>query len=431
MPIAVEQTIHAIQTLVQEVPVGTNLALLQFFWALLNGSFLISRGAIFPALAACGFMPEEVRRSWAAMRYGAWSINALVQNWQAYVVAEEQWEVRAYEGYKPVAADLTAFFRPRLKGWPGKFFNRLVGRAVRAVGFGLVGQIIQVGEQRIALLRQIIRAREADMSEATLEADVLAYLSQHLASDEVAVLDAGFSLAQVIAAGVKQYVVRLALNCTARRNYLPAYQGHGRPPQYGQKVRPLARTYGERTIAATPPDFEARFDYQGRRIQVRGFRDVVTSDLKVDETHQTFHILVFFDPLYTDPLVLATSLDIQPQSVLRLYLDRWPIEQVPLAAKQMIGLHRQFVFAPQSCHRLPELALLAGSVLTYLAAILPPLPTGFWDRRPQATPGRLRRVLAQVDFPKDGVILAQIRKKASVTEHLPKGIEAHRRVKAV
>ena len=46
------------------------------------------------------------------------------------------------------------------------------------------------------------------------------------------------------------------------------------------------------------------------------------------------------------------------------------IEQLPLAAKQMIGAHRQFVSASESCQRLPELALLAGSILTYLAATL-------------------------------------------------------------
>lgn len=49
----------------------------------------------------------------------------------------------------------------------------------------------------------------------------------------------------------------------------------------------------------------------------------------------------------------------------------------------MLGLHRQFVFAPESCCRLPELAFLLGNILTYLAAVLPPLPTGFWDRCPK------------------------------------------------
>ena len=91
---------------------------------------------------------------------------------------------------------------------------------------------------------------------------------------------------------------------------------------------------------------------------------------------------------------------------------------MPLAAKhmtchrsQVIGAHRQFVFAHQSCQRWPELALLVGGILTYLAAALPPIPTGFWDKQPKATPGRLRRLLARLDFPKDYPFGPQLRKK--------------------
>jgi len=52
----------------------------------------------------------------------------------------------------------------------------------------------------------------------------------------------------------------------------------------------------------------------------------------------------------------------------------------------MIGAHRQFVFAKEACQRLPELVLLAGSILTGLAALHPVMPTGFWGRNPQPTP---------------------------------------------
>ena len=105
------------------------------------------------------------------------------------------------------------------------------------------------------------------------------------------------------------------------------------------------------------------------------------------------------------------------------------MEQPPLAAKQMIGLHRQFVFAHASCFRLPELSLVAGTILTYVAAVMPPIPSGFWDRTPKATPGRLRRLLDRADFPTLPVDDPQLRKKNSVTAHLPKGIDAHRRFK--
>ena len=150
---------------------------------------------------------------------------------------------------------------------------------------------------------------------------------------------------------------------------------------------------------------------------------------KLTRSVETFSIWVFFDPLYTDPLVLGTNLSLQPLSLFGLYQDRWPVEQVPLVAKQMLGLHRQFVFAPESCQRLPELAMLVGNLLSYLALVLPPMPTGFWDRCPQKTTGRLRRRLARTHFPQVALNHRQIRQKNSVTAHLPKGIAAHRRQK--
>ena len=40
MLIAIEQTLQALQIIVQSVPVGTNLALIHLMWSILNGSFL-------------------------------------------------------------------------------------------------------------------------------------------------------------------------------------------------------------------------------------------------------------------------------------------------------------------------------------------------------------------------------------------------------
>ncbi|MFA5874683.1 MAG: hypothetical protein WC832_12040, partial [Anaerolineales bacterium] len=86
-----------------------------------------------------------------------------------------------------------------------------------------------------------------------------------------------------------------------------------------------------------------------------------------------------------------------------------------------VGAHRQFVHADESIQRLPELALLTGSILSFLAATVPAIPTGFWDRKPKRTPGRLRRILMGKPFPKDYQFPGQLQKKNSVTAHLPKG----------
>ena len=109
MSIAITQTIHVLQIIVQTVPMGTNLALLQLMWTILNGSFLQSRGAIFPALKANGFTPEESRRIWSAFRHGVWRINECIDHWRTYVLTEGQWKSHSYEGYHPVPVDWTAF----------------------------------------------------------------------------------------------------------------------------------------------------------------------------------------------------------------------------------------------------------------------------------------------------------------------------------
>jgi hypothetical protein len=288
-----------------------------------------------------------------------------------------------------------------------------------------------MGLQRVPLLKSLVRTDPKDPSDTKLVRRLLRQVGQQLAPDEVALFDAGFKLAALQAAEIERGVVRLAANVTARRNEPASYRGRGRRPVYGLLVRPLARTYKGRTIAATRPDFTDEFEYEGRPIKVKGWYDLILPGVVPDPTNQTFHIYVFEDPLYDQPLVLGATLRLRPATSFSLYQDRWPVEQVPLAAKHMVGAHRQFVFAYQSCQRWPELALIVGGILTYLAAALPPIPTGFWDKQPKATPGRLRRLLARVDFPKDYPFLPQLRKKEAVTDHLPKGVAAHRRSTAV
>lgn len=431
MLIAVENTIQALQAVVQGVPVGTNLALLQLMWVMLQGRLLASRGAIFPALIAGGFSWTVARRCWAAMRYGVWESAELIEAWARYVEREGQWQEHRHDGYRGVAVDVTAFWRPRLKGWLGKHFHNLAGRALPAVSFGVVVRVGQMGLQRVPLLKRLVRTDWKNPSDAKLVERLLHQVGQHLAPDEVALFDAGFKLAALHAAEIERAVVRLAANVTARRNYPAPYKDRGRRPVYGELVRPLARTYKRRTIPASQPDFSDEFEYEGRTIKVNGWYDLILPGVVPHPDNDTFDIYVFEDPLYNTPLVLGATLRLRPVTSFSLYQDRWPVEQVPLAAKHMVGAHRQFVFAYQSCQRWPELALIVGGILTYLAAVLPPVPTGFWDKQPKATPGRLRRLLARVDFPNDYPFLPQLRKKEVVTAHLPKGVAAHRRSKAV
>jgi hypothetical protein len=372
---------------------------------------------------------DEVRRAWAAMRYGAWEIETLLATWRAYVVGQGEWQASQHAGYYTKAVDITAYWRPTLKGLKSKHYDAEADKALPAVVFGMVGRVGRVGEQRMALLTDLIRADLTDPSETTLQTQLLQQVALNLGNDEMPVLDAGFKLKALYEAGLERCVVRLAKNFTARRNFLPEYQA-GRPPEYGEIVRPLTRTYKGMQIEATAPDRVQTWHHHGLEFRAEFWDDLVLNDLKPSVENPTFTVVAIYDPRFEEPWLLACPIKLDGPDMWGFYHDRWPIEQLPLASKHMVGAHRQFVSAEESCYRLPELSLLAGSMQTYLAATLPPIPTGFWDRNPKGTPGRLRRWLARTTFsdllpPEQG----RIRKKSSVTGHLPKGVLAHRRSK--
>jgi hypothetical protein len=295
---------------------------------LVSGRLLASRGALFPGLSEAGLTPGEVRRAWAALGRGAWSSDRLLAQWARLVEREGRWRAAEHGGYRPVAVDVTGFFRPRLRGCPTKHYRAEAGRALPAIVLGLVVRVGVVAGQRLGLPVAFVRAEPTDPSPRALLRRLVRTAQTHLAADEILVADREFGVGLLQEADV---------------------------------------------------------------------------------------------PRYPEPLLLATPLPLDPDVARRLYRDRWPVEQLPLAAKQMIGAERQFVHDPETCQRLPELALLAGACLSYAAATSPAVPTGFWDRRPQPTPGRLRRRLARCPFPAHFPLPARIRPKSSATAQLPTG----------
>jgi hypothetical protein len=239
------------------------------------------------------------------------------------------------------------------------------------------------------------------------------------------VVDRGFGVRLLQAERVPAFVVRARKNFVARRAAVPDYAGKGRPPERGDWVRPLARSYAGKETPATPPDAVTTWTEDGVELRGETRLGLVLPDAAPGGP--TFRALAIHDPRYAEPLLLVTPQPLSARDARDLYHDRWPVEQLPLAGKQMVGAARQFVSEPETCQRLPELALVAGSVLTYLAATQPPIPAGFWDRNPKPTPGRLRRALAGCTFPGDYPLPERIRPKLTVTAHLRTGFFGQRR----
>ena len=395
MPEAVYQVMTLLCALVVPLPTGTNLGMLHVLWMLVSGRLLASRGALIPGLSELGLTEAEVRRAWAALGQGAWSSDEVLGRWAAWVQQEGPWQPHTHGGYRPVAVDVTGFWRPRLHDCPTTHYHAQAGKALPAVPIGMVARVGSVAGQRLGLPLALVRADPADPSPR-------AHLRRLLA-----------------------VVARLRKDFTARRASPPPYGGRGRPPTQGEVVRPLPRPGKDRTVPATPPDQVVTWQEGTRLVRAEVWTNLVLPDGPPDRP--PFLVVAIHDPRYREPLLLATPLSLVPQHVRALYGDRWPVEHLPLAAKQLLGAHRQYVHAPETCQRLPALALLAGSVLSYVAATQPAIPTGFWDRHPRPTAGRLRRALARWPFPHHFPLPARLRQKASVTDHLPMGWFGQRR----
>jgi hypothetical protein len=355
--------IHALLAQVlARVPLGTNLGLCHLLFALMSGRFLMARGAVFPALADLGLPDDAVRRAAAALCYGRWHTPDLLAGWQKAVAREGRFVPCEYEGVRPVACDLTAFFRPQARGLDSKHYVSEAGKALPAVVLGLCAQVGRVGGLRLGLPRLVLRRKPGE-SEADLQRRLVGQAAQRLAPAEALVLDAGFGLADLLSVAGLRFVARARSNQTARRGEPPPYRGRGRRPTRGLLVRPLARTRAGKTIAATPPDATQSWADGGRRLRAEVWSGLVLPDAAA--TTATFRLVAIHDPRYGHPLLLSTNLDLSAQALWHLYKDRWAVEQLPLSAKPMLGAERAFVSGQQSRYRLPELALLAGNLLSY------------------------------------------------------------------
>lgn len=414
--------------LVAGVPRGTNWGLVLVFWMLLTGRLLAARGAIIPGLSALGLAPAGVRRSGAALGQGAWTAARLLANWSAWVEPEGVWQPHTGGGYHPVAGDTTGFWRPHLHGCPTQHYSAVAGKALPAIPLGLLVRVGSAHGQRLGVPVARVRAPVGAPRPRAPDRALVQHAGVLLAADDVLVVDRAFGVALMQAEAVPAWAARLPKPCIARRATPPPDGGRGRPPTRGALVRPLARQRQGKLLPATPADAVVTWTEDGRVRRAEQWTELGLADAPTDAPR--FQVVAVQDPRYKTPLLVATPLGLTPREVRDLYRDRWPVEQVPLTAKQRLGAARQFVAAPETCQRRPELALLAGAVLNYLAATQEAVPTGFWDRHPRRTPGRLRRVLADAPVPWNYPWPTHLRTQAAVTDHLPKGWFGQRRPKA-
>ena len=312
MTAATDKMIQAIEYVVKPISIGTNLALLHVIWAMVSGAFLLSRGAVHTALKMSGRTDDETRRGGAALRTGQWQIEELIDRWREWVLKQEGWEVKEYEGWRAVSCDVVVFPRLKLNNWVAKLYRGTFGRAVKAVGIGVIVDVGQYAGERVPLLKKLIRCQNVEDAEAQLKHDLLKAGATLLGENGVLVHDAGATIKDMQKVKAKRYIVRLASNCVARWSYLPE-NAHGNR-QYGNLLRPLARSRQGKEIASTKdPTETTSFEHDGHIIQVQRWRNVVSVDVKVSDEAETYDIWVFLTRAIVSHLSWVLILTPRPQ----------------------------------------------------------------------------------------------------------------------
>jgi hypothetical protein len=255
-------------------------------------------------LDACGLSRRAVRRAWAALGQGDWTSERLLAQWARLVADEGRWQARSHDDYHPVPVDVTAFWRPRLRGCPTTYYSAEAGKALPAIPVGVVARVGTVGDQRLGLPLALVPALEADASPSAHARVLVQAAVAHSAADDVLVCDAGFPLTLLQEEGAGRFVMRLAKNATFRRATPPAYRGRGRPPRCGPVVRPLPRTYRRRRLSATPPDTALSWEEDDVQLCAQMWHDLVPPTAGVGAPR--LRVVALFDPRYREPWLLAT-----------------------------------------------------------------------------------------------------------------------------
>lgn len=432
IPQVVYRVSEVVASIVKGVGVGTNLAIWHVVMTLMSGRLLASRGAIIPALSASGLDQQATVRAWRGAAVGAWQANEMLKGLNEQVIAEQEWEALKIGGRSVKAYDTVGFFRPRLKCGAGKHYDSRAGKALPAITFGILGAVGQVKEQPVTLPLRIVRGqgRAANSDDVLMQQLIKAAVTE-ITPDDVVTADRKFPPVKLLESGCEAIVIRRPKNMTLRRTEVAVYKGRGRKPVQGEVVRPFARQYRSTLLPASKPDetqtWHERYQDQEVTLQAKLWRGVMPMPQKDWTTRHrqlvkqaTWTAVVVQHPAFKEPLVILMTVDFTAQQARQVVRGRWGIEQPPLVAKQLLGGHRQFVHAAEMCFRLPELMIVAGAALTYLAATTDPIPTGWWDKHPKSTAGRLRRALSKVALP-DIPRPAQLRVKHSPTDQLPKG----------
>ena len=346
----------------------------------------------------------------SAMSHGRWQVNACLARHAAMVREQPNYQAVRIGRYTCQVIDMVGFFRPKLQGCKTKHYNGGVGKAIPAIEFGMIAEVGVIENKRTSVLTQVVRMPAKEVKHVKLRQALIVAATKAAGPTTLVLADAEFSAAELLAENAGcSFVIRAAKNCTFERAATHQFKSSGNYKR-GDIVRPLERTHNKKVKPATPADqCEIVTHPDGTSVTVKLWfnarlpRSMIKRVAGADtDLAKCLHeapvtVAAIHHPAFHGPLVVVTNArDLTAQELTPAYPQRWPIEVVPLAAKQLFGGARQFVHNPEHCQRLPELYLLTGNMMTCAAAFNPASSTGFWDPKPQPTAGRLRPQISRL-----------------------------------
>jgi hypothetical protein len=422
---------------IQDAPLGTKRGIYSCLFSIMAGHLRQTRGALIPALDKIGLTQNECLRAREAVAEGVWTTQQLLKRFHETVAKEQKWQPLVIGGFKVNAIDNTCTYRPRLQNCDTKHYNSTAKRALPAVNFGLCSAVGLMDGQKVTLPRLIVRGDDKAKTDQVLMEQLCELSGKILNDKDLAVADRKFPVMFMLEKGIKNIVTRRQINITARRTAPEIPEGQtkvGRPAIYGDYIRPVARTRKGKEIPATEPDEVCEWkDKAGNLMQASVWKNVVlqpqkgwSDERKALNLKQKWILLLVKHPKYPEPMIILMNVDFTPEQGSDAMRGRWGVEQLPLVAKQTLGGHRMFVHNKEMIFRFPELIFIGATLLTYLAGTCEAMPTGWWDREPQPTAGRMMRKLNEVARLADLGWPEQLRKKQSATAQLPHGYDAVR-----
>ena len=405
----------AVNSLIQTLPAGTAYFIGVVLIVMMSSRLIYTKGslarAVFPFVAHLRWGWHRVHR---AMERGSFSLDFMFDrayDWcirkldaQPVCLGPKEREVAAID-----SSTIARWRAVRRLGLAGKGYYYRAGRAVRANIVAVLTSIVLINGIRVGIVR---RARFGASCEEAIEG-----IFKDLPSSDkkrLLVVDAGIATKDQFAAATEQDALmgRLRINCKLRLKPPPKTGKPGRPPEHGAVLHP------GREGPEVEPDEEIRLPGEKGEIRLRRWEEVHYEE----EKETLLDVVRVDDPAYDRPLIVAsTARELSTEEFLIGYGHRSPVETNFYVAQDSAAMEMPRAYTEKAIERRITLALMSGVMLKAIAAKTGAIATGPWDRKPEATGGRLAIHLDMQakefsDLALKGVEPRKYRKKQSATK---------------